>query len=107
VTELRLCPSPAFAALRARARLDASRSARVSALRAVTGCVVFVQNSILCGAPHASALAISSYIKLGIEHGTNLRIWGCGMGMDRMVQCSMKTGWFDAERMRPAHTPFD
>jgi len=32
----------------------------------------------------------------GIEHGADLRIWGCGMGMDRMVQCSMKTGWFEA-----------
>ena len=52
-------------------------------------------------------VAARDIIKLGIEHGTNLRIWGCGMGMDRMVQCSMKTGWFDAERMRPAHTPFD
>jgi hypothetical protein len=47
-------------------------------------------------------VAARDIIKLGIEHGTKLRIWGCGMGMDRMVQCSMKTGWFNAESMRPA-----
>ena len=38
----------------------------------------------------------------GLAHGANLRVWGCGMGMDRMVQCSMKTGWFSDENMVPA-----
>lgn len=47
-------------------------------------------------------IAAREIIKAGMEHGPNLRVWGCGMGMDRMVQCSTKTGWFQAENMRPA-----
>jgi hypothetical protein len=47
-------------------------------------------------------IAAREIIEAGIEHGADLRIWGCGMGMDRMVQCSMKTGWFEAEHMRLA-----
>ena len=41
-------------------------------------------------------------IRLAEEHGLNLRIWGCGGGMDRMVQISdATTGFVDPTAMRP------
>ena len=41
-------------------------------------------------------------IELADEHGSDLRIWGAGRGFDRLIQCSMKTGWVDPNNMRPS-----
>ena len=41
-------------------------------------------------------------IELADEHGPDLRIWGAGRGFDRIIQCSMKTGWVNPDNMRPS-----
>ena len=40
-------------------------------------------------------------IELADEHGSDLRIWGCGGGMDRIVQISSLTGFVQVDNMRP------
>ena len=54
------------------------------------------------GAAAAARAAVKkTLIELADEHGSDLRIWGAGRGFDRIIQCSMKTGWVDPNNMRP------
>lgn len=44
-------------------------------------------------------------VALADKHGTDLRIWGCGGGMDRIVQISSLTDFIQADNMRPLNGP--
>ena len=45
--------------------------------------------------------ACRKLIELADEHGSALRVWGCGGAMDRIVQISSLTGFVQADNMRP------
>ena len=49
--------------------------------------------------------ACKKLIALADEHGSNLRVWGCGGGMDPIVQISSRTGFVQADNMRPITFP--
>ena len=40
-------------------------------------------------------------VELAEIHGSQLRVWGCGGGMDRLVQISTTTGFIEPDKMRP------
>ena len=40
-------------------------------------------------------------VELADVHGTKLRVWGCGGGMDRIVQISSLDGFVQPDNMRP------
>ena len=40
-------------------------------------------------------------VALAEMHGSALRVWGCGGGMDRLVQISTTTGFIEPDKMRP------
>ena len=40
-------------------------------------------------------------IELADKHGSDLRVWGCGGAMDRIVQISSLTGFVQTNNMRP------
>ena len=45
--------------------------------------------------------ACGKIIELADTHGSKLRLWGCGGGVDRIVQISSLTGFVQADNMRP------
>ena len=45
--------------------------------------------------------ACRKLIELADEHGTNLRVWGCGGASDRLVQLSSLNGNVQPDNMRP------
>ena len=40
-------------------------------------------------------------VELAEIHGSQLVVWGCGGGMDRLVQISTTTGFIEPDKMRP------
>ena len=40
-------------------------------------------------------------VELAEIHGSQLRVYGCGGGMDRLVQISTTTGFIEPDKMRP------
>ena len=47
---------------------------------------------------YSTGLKIVDFVE---EHGNNSVIWGSGGGMDRIIQCCSRSGWFNPENMRP------
>jgi len=46
-------------------------------------------------------VACRRLVALAEMHGSSLRVWGCGGGMDRLVQISTTTGFIEPDKMRP------
>ena len=50
-------------------------------------------------------VACRRLVELAEIHGSNLRVWGCGGGMDQLVQISTPTGFIEpVDHMRPLNS---